>query len=662
MRALSKFKKDSLISLPLIFLIWGVSIAPSFLNPHWSFLDVPTLLKMGEQISLTNLLRIEGMGERFFPLYFLYFHLLFSWFGLNLQGYYFIQAILFFGIYLFIYGIVLRFTQSWKYSLLAVFLFSTSSPLAENVYTIGKQEPLMLFFSLAILFVFFCLIFEPGPGLFLNSILWTLLFFLSLAMLLTKETSVTFLIFPLTAGILSYRFLKKYPVERKRYVFLFLALFLMIVSLIFLLFLYIYAFKSPPTSGSYVRYSIGFALLWRNAKIYLQQHPDVFGMAVLVLPLLLHSGWRKGKGIPFFPVLVPLFLTGIAYLTGHLLWRWPLGYYLLFPAAIFAMVLSIAAHHSLPTLQFKKALIVLLILLGVTRVFSISYSYFIAMAQSSQDRLYSEALKEYVHNARPGQRLIFEQWPYFVEQIQQTNILLQDLLRKEQLRSIGIQDLLKGQDIHADTLKLYNMARDPDWKTRLPQKGDFVLIFTGTGESSWTLRGIAPFPTQEESEIRLQGIPSMLVAEKTIQWKFLSMKPLFIPRKVTQYERGYRLYQIQETQGNTFWLGREEDLWIGKKAQIIIYGTGRTENYTVRGTAPDYILPNSLAVFQNGKPFGNIRCDKAGSFSFVLSGKAKVNEIISYELFAEKTFVPASKGLSSDGRNLSFKLAIERTG
>ena len=645
----------------LIFELWALIILPSAYQPQWAYLDVPYVLRVICLAPISSFFTPDQVSGRFFPLFSVFYALQFKMWGYYLQGYYLFQAILFMILLGLLYGLVKKVTHSILIALIAVLLVSTASPVAENFYTICKQDPLALFFMALLIFLCHCYL-ETG-SIAHKVRKWFLLGSIGCAAfvaLLTKETTVVFLVFPISGSILSYLFFKRKFLSDKRLFHSFVWMTIFVGGALGAVRLLYSALKPANSSQIYVSYPINKDLIFTNLEFYLKQQPDVILIGIAALFILVFLFFR-GKTFPHeFIFFSALFLTGTAYFVGHLFWRWPLGYYLLIPSALWGTAFAVSFGFLPPSRVGKALLYTGLALIIMTRIYSLSYFYYIARAQKTQDQIYTAAIEDYLRLADNGEHLFFEQWSFYEEGVQQSNILVREILHRPKLKVKGVHDLLEGRPVSQEILRLYGVSSG-EGETRVPREKDFILIFTGKGQSSWVLRGVAPFPDQEKSEYQIRGISIDFRTEKEARWTYLNAAAPFRSLNFQEYSKGYRLYQVKDPTTLMSWNGRWQDGWIGQQARLSLNLKNPKEELQFEGVVPPFAVPNSLTIRQGGRVLKKIDLRESGSFSFSLGlDSSPDNPAAELELVAEKTFIPKEIGLNSDTRILSLQISAVR--
>jgi hypothetical protein len=532
----------------VIFIMWSVAILPSCFDPSFCYFDDPTTLLMSKLLAKKFQFPRAGMDiGRFVPCHFFHNLAAYEIFGRDLYGHYLIQGLMFLFTLLMVYYITKRSTGSAAAGLLSAFLVVTASPVMENMYTFGKPDPKVLFYLVLATYLFVHTArsrpVQNKPAVWLCRL--AIAGALAIAML-TKEPALVFFIFGL-AGLLAFRLPGVQAGEtgmpgRNNYA-LFAALAGLLAALARGAY---YALKPANSTDMYVSYAVTPSLVTSNLKFYIFQQPDVIVLFLLGgLVILLLYKKRDVLKAGSFAFISASFMIGAAFLCVQLVWRWPLGYYLLIPAAFLTLAVVIGAY-TLRNMSGGRATAGVVILLAVLlRLYTIPYSCFIANAQRAQDRVYNEAVDKYMELGRPGERLLVEQWQFYGEPVIETNLLIREIFGDKDFQVYGISDIAEDALISPEDLKLYDVKSAPDRAARLPRDNDFILVFTANVPSKWILRGVSPYVHVTGSALKAKGFDLEKVAGREIKWRGIEIGlPSLIPRAY-KYSTGYELYKVR---------------------------------------------------------------------------------------------------------------------
>ena len=300
----------------------------------------------------------------------------------------------------------------------------------------------------------------------------------------------------------------------------------------------------PPGAAShYTTYAITTDLVFRNLRFYLSQTPDVIvmGLAAGIAGIVSISVALRSDiqcDVRKMVSSIAFFLAGAAYVVGQLIWRWPFGYYLLIPAAFFS-VSGVLFASMAPMASFRKSMIGLGVVVLLTRLYSVPYFVYIARAQISQDRIFSEIINDYMAAASSGQRLLAVDWPFYAEPVSQANILVSKIYRRQNLQVTGIESCVRDLELTPEVLSLYGVTEIPDTGALAPRAGDFIVLDVGKRPSRWVLRGISPFGGREtadaDSLLKILSDGDRFVFKRvsgdTFGWKGIELHPFGVRLK-----------------------------------------------------------------------------------------------------------------------------------
>lgn len=635
-------------------LFWALTILPSVLFPYWAYLD-DTMVVWWARLGFDASKYLPHVNSgRFCPAYWFYYSLIHPFAGNDLRGYYLVQAFVFLGIVLLLDRLGHRLSGNRWAGPVAALLFLTAAPVAENAYTLGKPEPRVLLLLLAAFALFFRHLQVRNPQGGIRKA-WLGIGVLLLVSMLTKETSMVALVFGLSGLGLSWFRGRRDPTgggEARAWAGFFLCAVLVVGATRGLY----YALLPADADEAYTQYAITSKLVRDNLAFYFQQTPDIFllGIAAMVA-VWIRAGSRDGRG-DFSHALC---WTGWAYVAGMLLWRWPLSYYLLVPAGLFAVAF---AASLVPVIEGRRRIAIgfLAGVLVLSRLYTIPYGLFVVQAQKAMDRSFTELMTAYAEKAEPGQRLLVTDWPYYVEPVQKSNQLLK-IWGRTQLTVLGIRGLISGEQPDAETLKLYPTISPPKPGERSPRKGDFIAQMTGERATPWRVRGVSPFyPFEGASVVRQAGATLRPVDWQEMDWTGWVLEPLRpIPRRKT-FSAGYWLFQVEQAPFAFWESGRWDDGWIGKSAVCRIPMRESAAAFQVEMKIPEPASPGRIQVFQEGTRIAVQEWLKPGTVSFrlILSATDENGTRLRFEL--DQTFVPAQIGTGADDRALGAMLAIKK--
>lgn len=645
-------------ALGILGAVWAVTILPSVFFPYWAYLDDPEAIWRGSlAFDLPDNYLPNEYSGRFCPAYWLYYALIHLFSGFDLTGYYLAQSLTFLGSAALLFVMGNRLAGNWRAGFAAALLFLTASPVAENAYTLGKPEPRILLLMLAAAVIFFFRL--ESPKTHRAWMAWAGIPVLILLSMLTKETTMVLTVFGAAGLALTFLFRRRNPGFRSDAIRW--GAFLLCVALVVAgartLF---YLLLSENAPKAYTNYPMTWAMVRDNLRFYFAQIPDIpiLGGCAAASALL---AFRRPVSVRKAVFSASLCLTGWAYFCGMLLWRWPLGYYLLIPAGFFSATFAASFFQSKSDVGFSRMLWILAAIVLLTRVYTIPYGIYVARAQKSVDRAFTELMGEYAKRALPGQRLLVEDWPFYVEPVDKSNRLLTYIWKREGLEVQGARDFLDGETVDPETLRLYAYAKVPDFAERHAKTGDFVGRLTGNRAVPWFVRGVSPFVSVlEKSGFQEAGGELDSLVERRYEWDGVFWTPFRPVPSLETFSAGFRLYRVRQSPF-VFWeSGRWADGWIGESATCRIRMTEPAAPFFVEGSVPPEGIPCEIRMFQDDEWIEAFPLNRAGSFSFplILNATDRMGTELRFE--TTRTFVPREAGTGPDDRRLGAVLNISR--
>lgn len=634
-----KFSSRNGLMYLFAIVLWLIFVSPSFIqaiySSGWFYCDAPSIAILSQELSGFKWLSPVTTTGRYVPFYLIYHILTGKLLGVEIFNFFLIQSIVILLSTFLIVKIIFRFTSNKLISTIGLLLYYTSSSFAENIYTVGKPEHLVLFFILLLIELYFKII-ETNNNI--RMIIYTVCgVFATIFAIWSKETAIVIAAFSIFCFIFSFK---------NKYIFKKTFWYLICISLSVLMARIPYYFNEG-SKETYTTYEISVKLVKDNFIYYMKNQPDAFILGALCLIIICYLGVRKEKNNV---LVLGLLLLSWSYIAGLLLWRWSLGYYFYVSSALFCLIISVL----LSRVRNKKLLIFLGVIIIFTRFASIPYNIYIANSQLTIDRLYSNIIKNYVNLADNNQRLLFENWTFFDEAVYQSNILVKDIYIKPNLSVDGLSDIFIPDKITPEIKKLYDFNVIPEANERMPKKGDFVAVFTGNKSAFWNLRGVAPY-INDRSILKDQGYNLELIGKEEI-----SSKELFYERFASTpvYKKtylGYELYRVKDD-SIVIWDGRYIDNWIGRYARLKITDYDKNE-INLKIDSLSYNLPNKIKIKDNGVTIFEINIENPGSFiSKIELPKNHTSHNIDFEV--EKVFIPKQVGINNDDRNLGVQLIL----
>ncbi|GAB4489505.1 MAG: hypothetical protein OHK006_21300 [Thermodesulfovibrionales bacterium] len=595
-----------------------------------------------------------GKSGRYIPLFTASFAAVYAVFGFALHAYYTAGAVIMLASLFLICAITAAICGSRTAGVVSALLAVTASPVAENIYTLGKQEPKLLVFILAALYLLTRAFFRENsgkPDVTAANIIGSA--FLILLGLLMKETAAAMIVFAAAGMVLSF-LVRDTDASRKENVRAYSVFFAAVAAVIVLVKLFIWYFTPIGSKEVYTTYPITRELITANLTYYARQLPDVLLFYVLSTAVLAAAAWKRPAGSAHRIIFAASLLAlAFGYAGGMLFWRWPLGYYMLVPAVLLPIVLVSGVWMSRSIRGSRLLLGSLVALVVLSRLYSIPYGVYVVGMQKTADCLFTEAIGAYAEKAVDGERLLVEEWPFYNEQVMQSNILVRDIYGRKGLRVEGINDLLNIRETSSDTLILFGVGELPAREPRLPRKGDYLLVLDCENPSSWVVRGVSHC---DDAAMISEGRGLELVSQRKIAWKGIQAEaPGFSP-KLRNYRKEYRLYKIRDWKMIS-WRGRWADGWIGRNADCTIQAGDGARRAVFSGEAYGQPVPLTLDVSVDSVRHVAVRIEQPGPFTLVvdLGGvPATRDAVISFS--ADRVFVPQANDISDDRRALSVRI------
>lgn len=636
-------------------IMWLILAYPSIIDADWFYLDAPINVTIGDSLFTGFSWLLPTETGRYVPFYWFYYGITSLFLGKGITYHFFIQSlVVLFSTFLIVYLLQLIIDKRKAVSYIAILLFYTSSPMSENIYTIGKPEHLVLFFSLIIVVSY--VKYTRATNLYKKIILIFISVLSTLLMIWSKETGIVIIVFSLSVvGLTILKVIRNSSeiiVSKSD-----LAFHIILLISVFLAKLPVYLF-SKSTEPSYTSYPITIGLVIDNLLYYIKNQPDVLILGfVSLIAVVIHYLKIRNKENSSLIVFIGVLCLSWAYFLGLLVWRWPFGYYLYVISAFFCITVSLSIGYCLNKIKYPKMLIIMIAILIISRFYSVPYNAYIATSQSSISKLYTEVVQSYLNMAKDRERLLFENWAFFEEPVTQTNILLKDIFGRKDLEANGLADIFNPELVTEEVKKLYAFTDSPEYKTRLPRKGDFIVDIIGNKPAYWNLRGVAPY-VSNESRLLEEGFKLKLITEK-----ITSDRQLYITssKKIVFGETflGYRLYKVEEENSHfLLWEGRYPDRWIGEKSNLTIEGEEGSLLLNIKINSLDINSPNKIKVVENNNVLKEILVNEQGEISFDLP--IEIDNAVQHKLefLVENTFVPKELNMNTDSRKLGVQVDV----
>ena len=646
--------KNNKISYFVSCIVWLIVVYPCLFTYDYFYLDTPSIEMTAKNVfnDFSWLYPHDGSG-RYFPIYKLFNGLIYMFFGRNLFSLFLGETILFLlGSMLMVY-IGHKLTKNKYVCIIIAVTFYINTPVAENAYTVGKPEALLLVIILLV-FLQKLHVIEGQNNVRMHLIMSTI--FVILAMWI-KETAICIIVtgvIYLLIQIYNQFFLKDYNnrgiVRSLMYVFS-ISIGIVISKLPGLL------ITNPYGNNFYTEYHVTFGTIKNNLQFYLLQQPDIIILGVLNIALcawvLVKSVKNKKRLDKYEEFLILTTAFSWAYICGMLLWRWPTGYYLLVPAVMFKFVLIVFTYNLYCKKGFNKIMVYSIsVIFTILNIYGFCYTYYIATSQVEMAKLYTDAINHYINIANPQERLISEQWNFYVEPTYQTNHLITSIKGKNELKIVGIEDILNQTKASDEIIKLYRIQEFPNSQERMPKKGDFILVFTGRKPAHWVLRGVTPF-FGYNSKIYESGYELELLSQKVFSRKSIFFDKTSKGVVFQNTSLGYKLFKVNSNNPHTIWEGKYSDNWVGREATLKIWPKAGEKNVTIGFTVPKENLPLTIDVTETDTKISSIIVEDTNDKEIILDTSLG-KDMYEFKLLLSKTMVPKNLGINSDTRDLGI--------
>lgn len=625
---------------------------------------------------------------RYFPVYWLFYIAEFSVFGSWVGGYLAIQSVVLAVVSVLAATLVVRTTSSLLLAGLMVVLCYFNTPLAENISTVGKSEPLACFLILAALLMFYSTVLSGRNDPRRKSDIWRLAGSAALILLAiwTKETSVVALGVALSGLVLSSVaavLWRRADIRAQAGAYLRLVCALLLVVVISQAH-YLHAGEPQPGAARaaagaahYVTFKMTAPLVASNVLWYIEQQPDVFAFG-LAAPLFLfvvgRNLWRDGahseaSRVRDYIFMFSVFAAAAVYYCVMWLWRWPMSYYMLFPSIGFKVSFLYGTHASgvwqrAGSLARWSAIA----LIALALPYAALYCYYVVFSQVAYSRLYTDALSRFLQTPEAHKTVIVESYPYYSEQIDMTGTFLKYFIEQRGgQQSVVVGGILDTIDPYvsneerpgnAEMMRMLGVTREglEDNFKHLPKKGDYLLTFTGAELGTWFLRGVAPYYS-EESALARQGAYDLRVVADGRETMPAVYVDLWTGRPACGRPwLGYKLYQVLNDEPRFVWRGRYPDGWTeGDSSLTVNPSYGRP--VIIKFSAPAASLPQKLTIKRDGVPYKELALSSTDEQTVTLV--ESVDKPVQFEFVVDHIFRPDQLHISQDSRPTGVLLRLD---
>jgi hypothetical protein len=461
-------------------------------------------------------------------------------FGNAIWGLYMGQFILYAAAVAVLFYFMRKFTFSiWQVIFISLLLL-TQTPAVANLFTVGKAEVALIFFSVFYLFALYKFLMSERIGA-----LWPIVLgILSLALNMTKETDIAIfvpLVF-LLAAFWIFKFGKMCIIKALLAIAIYI--FAEIAHILFIHFFDIQPVDYNPYTSLFV---IAFEPILNNFLWYLRNSTDIFitGVVSLLGNLYFYMKDRKNLRLLFG---LAISVWGWAYMVGMFVW-WILEiYYMLIPSTLFIMSLVFMLKEIKHPPQWTKR-----VFYGMFGVFIFMYGqyvYYTAITQADVNRAYTKSMVSASEFLSAGDDVFLEglatleatfQTMILHSYIWETGIRFHDLGLMVDNRQF-LMDYLWRHFFLWEAARAYGFTSGMDFP--LPDVGGYVLVHMNHRDIPFPVRGTSPRQDyRATSRLIGEGYGLELVSfyERSRNHFFLGMANIWGTR---QTSAGYRLYRI----------------------------------------------------------------------------------------------------------------------
>lgn len=336
-----------------------------------------------------------------------------------------------------------------------------------------------------------------------------------------------------------------------------------------------------------------------------------------------------------------------------------MGYYMFLPAIIFKFVAVyglVYLHEHLRV--WGKTIRLALFGVFTLSVYALAHSYYVATSQFGYSRMYTEAISRYFEVSKPNNRLVFESFPFYAEQVFNTKLMIS--LGFNETRTVeGIADLLNPEVVTPKMLKLLGISQKQldDNEMAFPRRGDYVLLMTGNKLANWSVRGATPYFSDESILKKLGAYDMELIAENRLFTPSIYLDIWTERPYIGSTYFGYKLYKIASDRPKIIWHDRHPDGWIGRAASLRVFPEfGRSALVTV--STPSFNSPNWLTVLQDDVVIQKLTLIEGREVSFEISTNIeRIPTNLRFEV--ENVVVPKNLKINKDKRELGVLIRVE---
>ena len=633
----------------LLLLLIGASI---YIGAGFFPVDNPSVLREG-QLGWSGVVRAITENIRTDFMYNIIVFLTASIFG-NTPAIHFMVQFAFF-VATVVFAFVLLRISRVKYPFIALSLLVGifSSPVAEQLYTIGKKEVFLTTSITACLLCLYNLVIAGTAG----RKRWLLYgaYFASLFVSFTMKETSAVIVVPLLLLLLYAFFWKKESVKE-------VAVCLAVcVALILCQKAYQAVFI---VDQSYTTYQLSLSIITYNLEKYVKYNFDILIWGCLGLAANFFA-FVRGRFQSKYAFFLIVNLTGWAYIAGLCLWRWSMSYYL-YPAAIL-FALSLGGLDSVVNLEGKvrqKLVMAVFAIAGtVSLLYGIVSNYCVASSQVDMSRAYTDSIYTLLGVVEDGDRVLLENYYLYVEQVNQTNRILTTYFQKD-VEVYGAFQSIWDNYATDEELEVYGYTREEyerEKATIVPQVGDYVVHYINNRNYYGSTRAINPSVTKDAFGKLIESGYTLEPIGESIRYRWL-WDITNSPFGVGQAEAGYQIWKITDYTPVSKFTGVYGDGWSGKTIQIDNYATSEEGQITVKdiGTVTNGYTNNTLRLYVDGEYTDTIQVAQGSTIALDDYVPAD-QEMHSLLIEIDKIFVPSALNEhSADDRELGINIVYSK--
>lgn len=595
---------------------------------QYFMLDLPTSMIIKKEYGLLGIFYLPQETGRYWPLDPFFNALVTAVFGNNILWQWIVHYLLFIILTILVWRNTFLCIQSRKKAFIAVVACICVTPMAENVFTIGKPELLLC--------VMFLLYINLVINIFLlqknKKVYYVLLFFISLLTYMCKETSIILIpiIFLLAIYFGNYK-------KRQSYVVLGITIFTYFIYFCIKKYINTY-YDITPTS--YISYSLAVSRIVETLTYYFKYSWDVFlvGALALIGNAVLFFRERYDKNKAFALVLS---IAGWGYIAGICLWQFKKIYYIYPTIVFFSIALGMIVN------ELGKWYIY--ILLSVIFLYGGWNGIIIAGQTRDTSIIFSESMNYILYDNRIKNKLYVYNYPPFDETPYQMNLLFKVL--DKDLTVYGIKDIDKVMDSHTLELYGYTVEDYEALKKKISvEEGSYILSYDFKRDSWVPSRRVNPIHSvsdieETHDEYMLERVAGDEMSKKRFTYSGIKSELC-----------GWTIYRII---GDKRFITLQTDWtdWLGvDNTELVV--ESKDYKYIVLEGAYEYDFDKFDIVCKSGNKVipSDFLIDKSlNKYKIVINIEGLDADELQIKLMCDNYFVPSDALISDDTRKLTLR-------